>query len=65
MMTAEEREGSFQTMIAKPPVVGVWKLKPANEKFLLFYTFTLIQRFLSKTVSFFTFNICCFLIDST
>ena len=64
MMTAGEREGSFQTMIAIPPVVWVWKLKLANKKFLLFYSFTLIQRFLSKTVSFFTFNICCFLIDS-
>jgi hypothetical protein len=56
MITAGERKGSFQTMIATPPVVSVWKLKLANQKVLLFYNFTLTQRFLSKTVSFFTFN---------
>jgi hypothetical protein len=46
----------LQTMIAIPPVVWIWKLKPANKIFWLFLNFTLIQRFLSKTVSLFTFN---------
>ena len=45
-------------------VVWVWKLLSANKKYLLFYNSTLIQRCFFKTISFFTFNFCCFYTDN-